>query len=1764
MASRPPTLDELRSALLAKGGTNGDWAEACNGRFSTHEVDWVDGRTFKDDVWAHAQAMMSRGDHVEYVAYDARGRDQGFVVIRLLDWIDLTQGFLKAHHEKASDEYYEYYAGQSLKDGDAAYHLCRGARGRCPSRLPRGDRREVVHLQRWRMMSPMMLVNSGYAAGIGLKLIQDYVDAFSPRVPEPGVPPAGAGGVPVGTGLDAAAAEAAKAAEKVAEAGKSQKASDPPGSAAKNSVGALLEQRAAERRKELLQKKEKEKKKRRSRSRSRKRKRHRSKGSRDSSGSRRTVEAKQKVPGKVAEGDLKGDGPVPRQQVRRGGPGGKLGSLEDDGLRQSSDLDPASGLGDRSEESQGADHSRNKHRPPFGGSSSPVGGSAKPTPESIGELPERAELGSGEAPGADPAHGGDTDERVGTSPGREGRVGKRKAEGDGNEEPRVSQVGTRRRVLPAREAREATPPKPEGRGEKRGPTGELRGEAQDHTDPGPPASSEGSKRRREEGSREVLGESKEEGPELEESQRLAPDEGEPSSSGEDEGDEDEESDASSRWSEQESCETGLVTPSGNEALDILRKWLQKEDVGELSAAQAGAMLALLALRSGTPLGEYLSKMLTPGPIRGERTSRQRSLLPLPLWKDSKEVLLQLKETGEYRRLAGRSAAKKDAKEKASRVMRKNGMLIWHGLVVCLINMMWTGGGEKAPVHNGEITKAQAGALERLWVAVRNFVDDTAESKDKVPKALAVGAWGDRLGDVRINYHGEIIEKAQSLTLAQILPGLPPGGATEEELPDELPVPRVRASPQEWVSIVEELHKRGLVEAVEAPATVRGKPILNGAFGVTKAGKFLEDERPVLRFIMDFRSVNSAMKVLEGDVRSLSGAPSIQHVVLPAGKVLRISADDLCSAFYLFALPPGWSKLMVFRQKVPWRCLGVEKEGETWVGAKVLPMGWASAVGILQHAHRRLALRSPVAGGAGLLGRCEIRRDSIFPDLETEDALWSLYLDDTSLLEIMEARVAEDLRGKPSEEQVRPRKAYAHWGIPVNLEKGLVRAEQAEKLGAVVDGEKGLLRGATKRALDSISLSLWLIRQEKAPRKGLQVLLGREVHTAQFRRPVFAVFDYVWKLIGDGGPLVNLGVKEVEEVLMGGFSQPLRFTDLRASLNAVVTASDASEHGGGMVYGTKLTAKGIKDALLVEEGADTEIEAEINIDKAQKVVVFDFFAGIGGLSRALEMAKVPVVRHVAVEKDKGCRRLYATRWPGAELWSDIEKVRRKDIEKVLRSSPGVTGVVGAGGSPCQGLSKLSVNRKHLQDERSALFYTLKTTLKWVEEVAQELGLWCLTFVENVEGDDADIKEMSDELGLRPIKCCASGLSRVRRPRLFWCNIAMEDHECYTMKWHKLYHEVVFDERPEPLVHVPDPGWNWPAGKHDEDAKLPTFTRAIPRSRPPASPAGISKCSESTLKRWREDRMKYPPYTYAPAFLFAKEGENSRVATCTERERLMGFPTGYTAGLFKKEVRTAADAEEQEVTRCAALGNSVYVPPVACLIDLWLWSGHIRANLLQPRVILQEWHEQMGRLRCEAVGPATRSEESCETESMCELLAEEQLRDRGSRPAEWLRLAAHHGVDIREGRLLATRLVHQYLRRVEFRGSDVRLDLNMIWRPDAVCRASLDPTRWVWKTAQAYRWRRSEHINVLELRAILRSLEWRARTATFHSCRFLHMSDSQICLAVLTKGRSSSRQINRVLRKIHSLCLALNLLPLWAWVASAVNPADEPSRRYAPKA
>lgn len=86
-----------------------------------------------------------------------------------------------------------------------------------------------------------------------------------------------------------------------------------------------------------------------------------------------------------------------------------------------------------------------------------------------------------------------------------------------------------------------------------------------------------------------------------------------------------------------------------------------------------------------------------------------------------------------------------------------------------------------------------------------------------------------------------------------------------------------------------------------------------------------------------------------------------------------------------------------------------------------------------------------------------------------------------------------------------------------------------------------------------------------------------------------------------------------------------------------------------------------------------------------------------------------------------------------------------------------------------------------------------------------------------------------------------------------------------------------------------------------------------------------------------------------------------------------------------------------------------------------------------------------------------------------------------------------------------------------------------------RATVPAQCWKWKVVCGSKWaNQKEHINGLELRAILTSLRWRFNT------RLFHLTDSSVCLHALTRGRTSSRRLRRPMPRINE------------------NPADRPSR------
>eukprot|EP00435_Cladocopium_sp_Y103_P009408 s1897_g2.t1 len=193
--------------------------------------------------------------------------------------------------------------------------------------------------------------------------------------------------------------------------------------------------------------------------------------------------------------------------------------------------------------------------------------------------------------------------------------------------------------------------------------------------------------------------------------------------------------------------------------------------------------------------------------------------------------------------------------------------------------------------------------------------------------------------------------------------------------------------------------------------------------------------------------------------------------------------------------------------------------------------------------------------------------------------------------------------------------------------------------------------------------------------------------------------------------------------------------------------------------------------------------------------------------------------------------------------------------------------------------------------------------------------------------------------------------------------------------------------------------------------------------------------------------------------------------------------------------------------------------------------------------------------EDCGPGPEASENDDSISVGGALLAESMESK-NRSAKLLAEELH------DDRKLSSLLVGAYLRRQEFKGSDVRLDISALYRPDSFPRGSVEPSRWIWHRSHSFPFKDKDHINILELRSLVHTFEWRIRNHTFGDCRALHLCDSQVALAVATKGRSSSRSLNRILRKFAALQVGAGVWPLLAYIESAMNPADGPSREYEP--
>lgn len=754
-------------------------------------------------------------------------------------------------------------------------------------------------------------------------------------------------------------------------------------------------------------------------------------------------------------------------------------------------------------------------------------------------------------------------------------------------------------------------------------------------------------------------------------------------------------------------------------------------------------------------------------------------------------------------------------------------------------------------------------------------------------------------------------------------------------------------------------------------------------------------------------------------------------------------------------------------------------------------------------------RESSASGANV-PEAELRKDREFSEHGTN---WRVYLDNYDLLEKVVDSDVVTLEGTRAAGILALRHEYEKWGVPRNLKKSVERSRRCELQGATIDGQEGVAFPLEAKLVKYFSMALDLCQQVKATQKQWQVVCGGLVYISMFRRPLLGALNQVWQHILAFDrlrrrSLVTPPECKLELLRFLGLI-PLARLDFRLDMHEMVTCSDASQLGGGFCASERLTPLG----GMVSQGA---LRGQVP-ESAGDLMVFSIglFDGIGALRVALDVLGITVAGHVSVECNPSAQRVVESHYPGVEVVQSVQEIDQDMVRRWACHFSQCSMVVIGAGPPCQGVSGLNSDRKGaLRDERSCLFKEVPR----VRHLVQQAFPWCPVNVmmESVSSmDAADRRAMSEGYEGEPLYCDAGTMTWCHRPRLYWISWEVEPGEGAELD---STGEIITLKLVghQDITEVIRAGWH----KEEEDRAFPTFTTSRPRPKAGRKPAGIHQCTLEELERWHNDDFRFPPYQYKQSNCLRNGAGEFRLPDVSERELMLGFPLHYTAMCLPKSQRKGTAYND---TRLTLLGNSWSVPVVAWILgQLFSWLGWIGAK--SPQDIL------------DACRPGTHP----------------FVRGRLAR----LPLNPSRKVSDADPYTLACKLGNL----VSIKGEDILLSTptTQVAKFHRL-RASVPAKMWKWGVIAGWKWRHgSEHINSLELRAVLTTLRWRIEKQKQVGCRMVHLVDSLVCLHALSRGRSSSRKLRRTMARVNALVLAGNVQVVWAYVHTDDNPADRPSR------
>ena len=1045
-------------------------------------------------------------------------------------------------------------------------------------------------------------------------------------------------------------------------------------------------------------------------------------------------------------------------------------------------------------------------------------------------------------------------------------------------------------------------------------------------------------------------------------------------------------------------------------------------------------------------------------------------------------------------------------------LKKQGKRAWMFVLVCTLNYMALG--DFVPHFTStHPSPNQRKALQHLEEQVETFL-----GKSKLER-LPAEDWLTTLRQKRTDYSGNVIAKAMPLSWSQIEPALPPRelagkiacedlaeGRMKElllnpelstlpmaEWPPDIKSAQVKAvSDEEIIKIAVGLHDRGILRVADEDERLigpSGRAIYQGAFGVSKGKKLKGTALDILRLIINLVPSNQVQLMIKGDNRTLPYLGQWCGCLVEENELVVWSSEDVKCCFYVFRLPRQWGKFFVLNYEFDGRLFG--KKGRVRLTLNVVPMGWLSAVGVIQYLHRQLAFKM-----AKLPKQLELRRDAPLPVNENFSIhhFWQLYIDNYD--ECRPTQAAS--KGQPSAWSNALRKAGAVVGLPYDdEEKRVLQEYQASTLGGSIQGDLALIRSGLKRLGQLIGYAWLFMAKPDLTAKDLEIIGGNWISHCQFNRPVVSVFEELWNAIQKGHSGLHRWELVAPELMQAMALMPLTSIEMNLPVDSMVTASDASESGGGLCSSVGLSDMG---NLRLAEAERQRLALS-----AEHVMLVEVFSGIQGARRALEVLGIRPGLNLSCEIDENAVKVSKLNYPETIELGDISQLTVHKLQDAASNNVRIEQILLVAGWPCQELSGLNAEGLGLAGRSGLISELIRLERDLLPRAFPDATIERLA--ENVSSmSDEDCLAVNQLLHTKPYQICPSDLWPVRRPRYYWTTWKLRpasdfkvnsNHHC--QKVHLLGARVGVRKFLKRGQHV-----------HKHFGCFPTLVRSIPRKRPPVKPAGIHTCKRHEIKRYKDAGFRYPPYQYKDTNLvYTKNG--SHPPDSELRERLMMFRDGHTFLPGKKLPGAVEDI------RCSLVGNSFHVGVVAFLL------GHWAANIgLMPRAPTAEMI---------AHGTSGFAEIYCPRE-----VAEQQER------------LATRGPEL---------LARAYASYQTARGGEIRRESGPVATRCLI--QPVDPRQWTWRTMLSHTWKHEAHINLLEAQEYLIMLKWRTRQKQCLKTRFIHLLDSQLTMGAATKHRSPSKPLHRIMRKAAAHLLAGRLRPILAFCRTKTNPADRPSRR-----